>query len=786
MKKINNHWEWIETWSPEFMRGEVKGEEIRIPHNVKEMPLHDSDPKAYQMISGYRKVIHFDENQKGKRHFLQFDGAAHIATVYFNGRELTTHKCGYTAFRVEITDVIQYGKDNVIAVKLDSTENPAIPPFGFVIDYLTYGGIYRDVYLDSRNQLYIKDIFVKTPNLKHADVVIQTDGPYDHEMLKVSIIDQNQRIIVEKTLPASISEFHLDCRDAESWDIDHPNLYTLKAELLSNGKTVDQKEVTFGFRTAAFDQDYFYLNGKRIFIRGLNRHQCFPYNGYAVSDSLQIEDARILKEELGVNAVRTSHYPQSQSFIDACDRLGLLVFTEIPGWQHLGDENWKQQAIENTKEMVLQYRNHPSIFLWGVRINESQDDDTLYKATNETAHRLDPTRPTSGVRYLDHSSLLEDVYGYNDFSHAGNNPGAKKKKDVTKDVDHPLLITEANGHMFPTKAFDSWQKREEHALRHARVLNDAINDDSHAGCFQWCMFDYATHKDFGSGDRICYHGVLDSFRNPKPAAYVYAAEGEAGNVLETSCSMDIGDYPGGHIDSFYVFTDADEVKLYKNGDYVKTFTSRDFHGLKHGPVKVDDFIGELLEEKEGFDPKKAALVRDCMNAAAKYGLSALPLKYKLKFAQAMVQYKISFEEAYSLYGKYVGNWGGDAVEWKLEGWKNGKKVKEITKAASSSLHIDAVPNRISLQEGDTYDMAAVRIQIKDGYNNTASYAQLPLHFEVEGPLQIAGPRDSAAEGGMSGVYVKTTGQAGNAMLTITAPGLQPVTITFTVEGKESL
>lgn len=786
MKKINNHWEWVETWSPEFLTGKIQGEEVRIPHNVKQMPLHYSDSSAYQMVSGYRKVIHFDNSQKNKRHFLQFDGAAHIATVYFNGKELLTHKCGYTSFRVEITDEIEYGKDNVIAVKLDSTENPAIPPFGFVIDYLTYGGIYRDVYLDERNPFYIQDVFVKTPDLKHVDVVIQTDGPYDHEMMDVSILDENHQKIAEKILPASVSEFHFDCPKAKSWDIDHPNLYTLRAEIVCKSRVLDRKEVTFGFRTVEFDQNYFYLNGKRVFIRGLNRHQCFPYIGYAASDSLQVEDARILKEELGVNAVRTSHYPQSQAFIDACDRLGLLVFTEIPGWQHLGDEKWKQQAIENTKEMVLQYRNHPSIFLWGVRINESQDDDALYQATNDTAHKLDPTRPTSGVRYLDHSSLLEDVYGYNDFSHAGNNSGAKKKKEVTKDVDHPLLITEANGHMFPTKSFDSWQKREEHALRHAKVLNDAVNDGSHAGCFQWCMFDYATHKDFGSGDRICYHGVLDSFRNPKPAAYVYAAEGEAGDVLETSCSMDIGDYPAGHIDSFYVFTNADEVKLFKNGDYVNTFTSEGWNGLKHGPVKIDDFIGKLLEEKEGFDQKKAALVRDCMNAASKYGLSALPVLYKLKFAQAMVQYKISFEQAYQLYGKYVGNWGGDAVEWKLEGWKNGEKVKEITKAASSSLHIDAIPSGVLLHEGDTYDMAAIRIQIKDSYGNIASYAQLPLHFEAEGPIQLAGSAETCAEGGMCGTYIKTIGKAGNAFLHISAPGLNPVTISFTVEGEETL
>ncbi len=189
------------------------------------------------------------------------------------------------------------------------------------------------------------------------------------------------------------------------------------------------RRVKFGFRDIEFRADGFYLNGRRVFMRGLNRHQSYPYMGYAAPESLQREDARILKEELCCNAVRTSHYPQSQYFIDECDRLGLLVFTELPGWQHIGDERWKEQACENLREMILQYRNHPSIVLWGVRINESVDDDAFYARTNAIAHELDPSRPTSGVRYIQKSSLLEDVYSYNDFSHTGDNPGVKPKKD---------------------------------------------------------------------------------------------------------------------------------------------------------------------------------------------------------------------------------------------------------------------------------------------------------------------------------------------------------------------
>ena len=165
------------------------------------------------------------------------------------------------------------------------------------------------------------------------------------------------------------------------------------------GKVLDEAVHRFGFRTAEFGRTASISTGKGPSFAASTATSAIPI-GYAAPKSLQVEDARILKQELGCNAVRTSHYPQSRHFIDTCDELGLLVFTEIPGWQHIGDDAWKRQAVENVREMVTQYRNHPSIILWGVRINESLDDDGLYAETNALAHALDPTRATSGVRYL--------------------------------------------------------------------------------------------------------------------------------------------------------------------------------------------------------------------------------------------------------------------------------------------------------------------------------------------------------------------------------------------------
>ena len=764
-----DQWEFTPTWSDPFCKGEGHGEAVRLPHSVSHTPLHYADHKAYQMVCGYRKTLTVLPEHSGKRLFLQFDGAAHIATVYINGTEAAHHRTGYTGFRFEITALVHPG-ENLIAVKLDTTENPEVPPFGFVIDYLTYGGLYREVWLDVREQSYIEDIFVTTPALDQIHVEITTQGA---DLCRLSVCELDGTVLkVWESSPCS----EMRINGVKPWCVSDPHRYVLHCELLDGyGNICDTQELKFGFRTIEITADGFFLNGEKTFLQGLNRHQCYPYMGYAATESLQREDARILKEELGCNAVRTSHYPQSHHFIDECDRLGLLVFTEIPGWQHLGNEAWKEQVCQNTREMVLQYRNHPSIVLWGVRVNESQDCDELYRRTNAIAHQLDPSRPTSGVRYLQKSSLLEDVYAFNDFSHVGNNRGATPKKQVTKDMRKPLLISEHNGHMFPTKSFDPWQKRQEHALRHARVLIDAIEDGGHIGCFGWCMFDYATHKDFGSGDRVCYHGVMDTFRNPKLAAAVYACYVPDKPTLVVGSPMDIGDYPGGQIGDIYVFSNADEVRLYKNDQFVCVLSNPKF-----GILRVEDTVGCLLETQEGFEKKKADLLRKCLVAIGKKGLTGLSIADYARMAYAMIRYKLNYNDAFTLYGKYIGNWGGEATQWRFDAINDLEVVASVICCPSTQLHLEVTPSATVLREGDTYDMAAIRVRILDEYGNIASYAQLPVKFQLEGAAELVGPDVATAEGGMCGTYLRTIGRPGAAKLTLSAEGIAPVTIDFTV------
>ena len=776
MIPLCSNWEFTSQWTEAFARGEGSFETVRLPHTVKELPLHYADSESYQMICGYRKHLDITPEMTGKRLFLQFDGAAHIATVYLNSAELITHRCGYTAFRVEITDFVNPGS-NLLCVKLDTRENPEVPPFGFVIDYLTYGGLYREAWMDVREQSLISDVYVTTPTTDAIHLEITAENTAGCAFL-VEVLDDAGYILLNKRTCDDVMD--LPVPGARPWSPADPYRHTLVVQLEKDGAVLDTRKVKFGFRTLAWDSENLYLNGEKCFLRGLNRHQCWPYVGYAVPEALQREDARILKEELGCVIVRTSHYPQSKHFIDECDRLGLMVFTEIPGWQHVGEGSWQDQAVENTREMVMQYRNHPSIVFWGVRVNESQDFDDFYRRTNEAARELDSSRPTTGVRFIEKSHLLEDVYAYNDFSHTGDNPGVKPKKSVTPDVKKGLLITEHNGHMFPTKSFDTWQKRQEHALRHARVQNDAAADGNHMGCIGWCMFDYNTHKDFGSGDRICYHGVMDAFRNPKLAAAVYASQQDAIPVLEVSSPMDIGDYPAGNIGQVSVFSNADEVRLYKNGLYVSTLEKGDFPALPHSPLMLTDTIGDLLESQEGFEKSKAELLKKALNSAAKYGLAGMPKADLARMGYAMVRYKMNFKDGVALYGKYVGNWGGEATVWRFDAVKDGEVVASVTKCPSCKLHLEVKPSHTALTEGATYDMAAVRIRILDEYGNVAPYAQLPLRLTLTGAAELVGPDVVVAEGGMGGAYVKTIGRSGTATLTVAAGGVESAEIRFTV------
>ena len=803
---LNDDWLFTEQFedslvAPEYPENTLQP--VRLPHTCKETPFHYFDESLYQMVSGYRRHLLIPKDWQGKRILLTFEGAAHDSTVFCNGKKVGEHHCGYTAFTVDLTDNVLYGQDNLLCVRLDSRENLNVPPFGYVIDYMTYGGIYRDVRLEVKEKVSLSDIFVHTAiDFRSSPVTAQitseitltesdenvTIRQYYMPKSTAAAQEESWRLLCEQTVSADVScgkEFSLTATITAPllWDTEEANLYILKTQLYQDNTLLDETETMFGIREAVFKKDGFYLNGRKLRIRGLNRHQSFPYVGYAMPKSMQRLDADLLKKELGLNAVRTSHYPQSHYFLERCDELGLLVFTEFPGWQHIGDDSWKAQAVANAEDMIRQYRNHPSIILWGIRINESPDDDAFYEKTNAVAHKLDPSRPTGGVRAMKKSHLLEDVYTYNDFLHDGEMPGCDPKKKVTSDMEKPYLISEYNGHMYPTKAFDNEERRSEHAIRHANVLDAVAGQSDIAGSFGWCMFDYNTHKDFGSGDRICYHGVMDMFRNPKLASNIYACEQEQTPVLEITSSMDIGEHPGCNRGNIYILSNADSVKMYKNDRFIKEYLPEmsPYKHLKHGPILIDDFIGDSLAQNERFRPKHAKEITDAMNLVARGSLNHIPKRLYLTALKLLLIYHIDFAEVTRLYTKYIGDWGGTATVYRFDAIKDGKVIKSVTKEPVREIRLEAEADHTILTEQHSYDVALVRIRAVDDHGNVLPFYQEPVRLITEGDISIIGPDTIALQGGMGGTYVKSLGRSGQGALLLQSLTAGEVRIPFQIK-----
>lgn len=764
---------------------------VRLPHTNKILPLHYFDESSFQFHSCYVKKLPKINLSEEQMAVIHFEGVMTYAEVYLNGAKLAEHKGGYTPFSVDITEHLD-DNEPLLIVHVNSTERPDIPPFGFVVDYLTFGGIYREVQLEIKNKLHLKDLKIETPRATNGDYSIAITSALSNFIesdlsISCQIYDDNT-LIAQKTEDltdkhAVALSFSMPTAIAE-WELDRPKCYRAEIHLhvKSNeqNRPIDSISTIFGFRTAVFRQEGFYLNGKPIKLRGLNRHQSFPYVGYAMPKSAQIKDADILKFELGCNIVRSSHYPPSRHFLDRCDEIGLLVFNEIPGWQHIGDEVWQTTALKNVEEMIKRDWNHPSVIIWGVRINESPDSDAFYERTNALAKSLDSTRATGGVRNFAGSHLIEDVYTYNDFVHRGNNIALESPKRIVK-TSAPYLVTEHNGHMFPTKSFDHEGKRIEHALRHARVLENAYATEGISGAIGWCMADYNTHKDFGSGDRVCYHGVLDLFRIPKYAASVYASQSDDAIYMNVLSSMFVGDFDASELGKIHVFTNCDQVKVFKNDALIGTFApdNKKFSHLPHPPIIVDDLIGDLISKNERFSAKDAITIKTILLKFVECG-AKLPLIYKLKMGLLFLKYKMDFGDAAILYGKYIASWGDKSTTFRFEGYKEGKLCETVERDARASGHLAVEPDSLILSEQDTYDVTRVVLRYVSTSGQTLHYANHQITVDTEGPIEVIGPTAFSLIGGVRAFWIKSVNEPGDARIKVKLEDDDPILIDFKV------
>ncbi len=693
---------------------------VTIPHTNKMMPWHGFDDKDYQFVSLYRRHFQVPPAATGKRVFIDFGGAMTAATVHINGNRLGEYRGGYTPFSFELTKFLNWRGDNVIAVEVDSTERADIPPFGGEIDYLTFGGIYRDVELRIVPQTFIENVFAKPMDVLGSNRRLQVRCFLDNNAagtvrrkVKAELLD-GPTVIASNETDVPSGSAHADVvltnlRSVQLWQLDRPRMYDVRVTLSENDRPVDVYRTRTGFREARFTPEGFFLNGKHLKLRGLNRHQTYPFVGQAMPARVQKRDAWILKKELKCNIVRTSHYPQSPHFLDACDEYGLLVFEEIPGWQHIGDQQWKDLSVHYVESMIRRDWNHPSIILWGVRVNESRDDRDFYTRTNQLSHSLDDSRQTGGVRYRYESEFLEDVFTMNDFGMPLRPPKHKL-----------YLNTEFIGHMYPTKRNDNIERVTEHAMRHARVHNQLASDKQYAGGLGWCAFDYNTHANFCSTDRICYHGVSDIFRIAKPAGGFYKSQCDPSEeiVLEPAFDWSRGD----RNESFNV------AMVSSNCDHLKIYIGK-------------NLVADVGPDRQNFPhlryPPFVTNIREGINKG----------------------------------------WG----DLTLEGYIDGKLV--ITKKLSgqgADRQFHLLPDDKELN-GDGIDATRVVFKVTDEFGAIKQLANAAISLSLTGPGEIIGENPFALFGGVGAIWVKTKEAAGLIRLTAKHPYLGEKTIQIVVK-----
>ncbi len=732
--RFNDHW----LYCPDQVQPDTADkafETVTLPHTNRLLPHHNFCSSEYAFISTYRKHFRLPESLDGRHVFLVFDGVMLASTVTINGHQFPEYRGGFTACSYDITPYLNVDDINTVTVLVDSRERADIPPYGNVVDYMTFGGIYRDVWLQLVDPCSIDNVFV------HSNHVL-TDAPqiaFDvrianrHEttrscILQVALLDESGGVVrdlgqwnaqIEAGSLITVSgEEVLPPNLVQLWSLESPVLYRLRVALMQDGQPSDLVNTRFGFREAEFREDGgFYLNGSRIDLVGLNRHQTYPYIGAAAPPRLQRRDAEIIKYDLACNIVRTAHYPQSPHFLNRCDEIGLLVFTEIPGWQHIGDTDWQELSLYYLEALIERDRNHPAVILWGVRINETPDHDAFYSRTNALARKLDPTRPTGGVRDFQESKFLEDVFTMNDFSNSIQQP-----------VNVPHLVTEFNGHMFPTKAWDHEERVIEHALRHARITDAHLGMPDVSGAIGWCAFDYNTHFQFGSGDRICYHGVMDIFRLPKFAARFYESQQapESRVVLHAATRWAMGDRDTSRIDQLVVFSNCDSVDVYVGDNFMGHFLPdrKHFPNLPHAPFQIPLGTGNLT-------------------------------------------------------------WGQHLPDLLVQGKINGELVAEHRIAADSLPYALDVTLDDDQLYADGADMTRLAVCVVDRFGNPLPYTDRAVWIALEGPVTLVGDNPLVLQGGQGAVFIKAGYTGGRVSICVKTDRLPEAKRTLIVAQESS-
>lgn len=582
---------------------------VQLPHTANLEPLVIED-QQWQGTSFYRKFFTIDPEQEGKHMTLYFEGAMHEGDVYLNGEHVHYNAGGYLPFVVDITEFVQFESENVVLVKLNNEDNPDIPPGKPIetLDFNYYGGIYRDMYLNVKDSLRISDpieanrtaaggLFVSYEDVTqdNATVVIQTDienGRKEQEDVRLKFIfqDQDGNAVVAQEgalqLAAGENSLHTERLYVESpmfWSPESPHLYTLTVQLFDQTGLIDSKQERIGIRSFGFDDNnQFTINGESLYLRGTNRHQDYPYIGYALSNEAQYRDAYKIKQA-GFNFIRTAHYPPNPSFLDAADELGLLFMDAIPGWQFYQDEIFAERALSDIRTMIRRDRNHPSIVIWEASVNESGMPEEFMDQAHSIVKDELPIEHNYSSGWID--------YAYDIFIPARQHSNPPEYWSEY-DKDKPIFIIEygdweyyAQNAGFNQDVFEDLQEEErtsrqlkgngqkrlaQQVLKFQEAHNSNLRGPSF-GDANWVMYDYNR----GYASNLEVSGIMDIFRIPKFTYYFY--QSQAGPDLSENAKFDRRMV---YIANYWSDSDFTDLKVYSNAEEVELFLNNQSLGMQ--------------------------------------------------------------------------------------------------------------------------------------------------------------------------------------------------------------
>jgi beta-galactosidase len=550
---------------------------VTLPHTVTPLSWKLWDASTWEKVWAYRRHFELPREYADKRLFVDFDGALTNAIVTFNDTLLGEHRGGYLPFSFEITDRVTADARNTLAVVLDSRFNLNVPPNmpdpakSNSFDYWQPGGIHRDVWLRAVPQTFIASIQmthhdVLNPTKRRSIFVVTLDSAVEQSNVDIvlQLADAAGRIIAStRSTVADLARGTTDATldldglaEVELWDVDSPVLYDVVVSLESAGVVIHVDRLRTGYREARFEKNGFFLNGTRRYLLGVNRHGYFPFTGFSMPDRVHRRDAEIIKQELNCVMVRCAHYPQTASFLNACDELGLLVWEESPGWQYVGDSDWQDHAADDITNMIARDRHRPSVIVWGARLNETPDRPKFYARTESLVKSLDDTRATSGTMHGDYARsavFQHDVFSYDDYGARLDENGELRPDLLPPVADRPYLVSEAIATLSsPSTLYSRSQPariQQHQALDYAFAHNDAMGDERFSGLLAWVGFDYQA----GMGNHfrgVRVSGLGDVFRILKPGAAIYRAQVSPRDriVLESAFTWDPPEF--GHSNAY--------------------------------------------------------------------------------------------------------------------------------------------------------------------------------------------------------------------------------------------